>query len=335
MSESPTITRITHIEDPALIAFAARVAHSLLAAGHIAAAHLGRSDLFGTSAGDALQRSWSSYLKGCSRPARSALTGQSVRLVTTGQVPGFKGVESRVLHSAINCAKGHDLLSLSARRPDERFTVKPVTSVEHRVHRPSHEQWILGAITRSAAFTCEYPDPLDLVGVTVDPRGIAARMTRVRLDFQHPRRLRLAHVVPYACKVALIDGTAGALIDRLLDEACRQVTAGMHAAGDSAAELVAAVLDRTLENMFAALVTWWNLDVVGLLTHFLDPRSTQRPYTHIYDANSHDGRFDLRFEAHQVSRSAVTTSYRPVARSARMDGDCRISALRSPVTAGG
>lgn len=48
MSESPTITRITHIEDPALVAFAARVAHSLLAAGHLAAARLGRSDLFGT-----------------------------------------------------------------------------------------------------------------------------------------------------------------------------------------------------------------------------------------------------------------------------------------------
>lgn len=245
--------------------------------------------------------------------------------MTAGQVPGFRGIDARVLHSAIDRAAAHELLSRPARRAGERFAVKPVTAVEHRAHRPSHEQWILGTITRSAAYTCEYPDTLDLVGVTVDPRGFAAKMPRVRLDFRRPRRMRLTHVTPSACKVALIDGTTGALLDRLLDEACRRVTAGMHAAGDSAAELVAAALDQTLESMFAALVTWWNLDVVGLLTHFLDPWSAQRPRTDIYEANSHDGRFNLRFEAHHASRSAVTASCRPVARSARLDGDRRVS----------
>jgi hypothetical protein len=293
------VSRITRVDDPALTAFAERVAHSLLAAGHIAAAQLGSSALVELPGGNTLERVWLSYLMKRPQRVQSALGIQSLHLVTTGQVPGFKGIDVRTMFAAIGRAADYERPS----SPDSRsggVSIAAVASVEHTITRPSYARLILEEFTRAADFSCEYTDSLELAGVTVDSAGIAARMTRIGLDFQNSGRLPLMRSVPFACKVAIIDSAAGKLLDRLLDEVCVRVTAGMRAAGERSAELIAAALDHSLEWLFGALATWWDLGVVALATHLFDASSGQSASTHVFDANSHDGRFTLKFAARSV-----------------------------------
>jgi hypothetical protein len=267
------VTRITRVHDAALTAFAERVAHSLLAAGHIAAAHLGSSGLVKLPAGNTIESAWSSHLMARPQRVQSTLVAQSLHLVTTGQVPGFKGIDVRTIHATIGGPASYERPSSPDRRTGG-LSIAAVVPIEQSVSEPSCNQFVLERFTRAADTRCEYTDPLELVGVTVDSEGIAAPMARVALDVQSHRRLPLMRSLPYAWKVAVIDAAAGKLLDRLLDEACRRVSAGLHAAGERSAELVAAALDHSLEWLFAALATWWDLGVVALYTHLFDSTRT-------------------------------------------------------------
>ena len=293
MSEA-VVTRITRVHDPALTTFAERVAHSLLAAGHIAAVHLGSSGLVKLPTGNTLERVWLSHLMARPERVQSTLVAQSRHLVTTGQVPGFKGIDVRRIHAAIGGAADYERRSSPDGHPGG-LSIAAVMSIEQSVSETSCDQLVLERFTRAADSSCEYNDPLELVGVTVDSDGIAARMTRVGLDVQSHGRLPLMRSVPYAWKVAVIDAAAGKLLDRLLDEACRRVTAGLRAAGERSSELIAAALDHSLEWLFAALATWWDLGVVALYTHLFDAAHGKSASPQVFDANSHDGRFTLRF----------------------------------------